>query len=243
MRAPMVASPLSADEGGYLAIARAWARGRVLYGDVWVDRPQGLLAVYRLVDWLSFGHPAGVRVLAMIAGCVLIVSTSIAVRSVAGPRAASIAALLTAVISACPMIEGYAANGELLTGAFVSSAIATALVAYRRNAGLGRWVVAGVLAGASLTLKQSGFDGLVAIGGFLILGTLSAATRRLSFKRLLAFAGGVAIPIGALLVHAAITGWERWWWAIYAYRMRTQSLWAAADWANLERTPSSPYRS
>ena len=39
--------PLSVDEGGYAAVARFWASGSHLYRDVWVDRPQGLLLLYR----------------------------------------------------------------------------------------------------------------------------------------------------------------------------------------------------
>jgi len=236
MRAPMVARPLSADEGGYLAIARAWAQGRALYADAWVDRPQGLLVLYRLVDWISGGNPAGVRVMGLLAGCVMIVATSIAVNAVAGQRAAAIAAVLTGLISACPVIEGYAANGELLTGALVTASIATALVANRGGARMGDWLVAGVLAGASLTLKQSGFEAIVAFAGFLIVRAITKATRRDAVRRLVAFAVGSTIPIGGLLIHAAIIGWDRWWWAIYAYRAQTQSLWASADWGNLQRT-------
>ena len=42
MRARYIGPPFLADEGGYLAIARAWGRGATLYRDVFVDRPQGL---------------------------------------------------------------------------------------------------------------------------------------------------------------------------------------------------------
>ena len=48
-------APLTVDEGGYLAVARAWGRGSHLYDDVWVDRPQGLLVLYRSLG----GVPAG----------------------------------------------------------------------------------------------------------------------------------------------------------------------------------------
>ena len=34
IRAPMLGTPITSDEGGYLAIARAWAHGKVLYHDV-----------------------------------------------------------------------------------------------------------------------------------------------------------------------------------------------------------------
>ena len=44
---PFLTTPLSVDEGGYGYVARWWASGADLYGDVWVDRPQGLLLLYR----------------------------------------------------------------------------------------------------------------------------------------------------------------------------------------------------
>ena len=44
---PFLSTPLSVDEGGYGYVAHWWARGADLYGDVWVDRPQGLLLLYR----------------------------------------------------------------------------------------------------------------------------------------------------------------------------------------------------
>ena len=39
MRARFFFSPMTTDEGGYLAVARAWFHGADLYGKVWVDRP------------------------------------------------------------------------------------------------------------------------------------------------------------------------------------------------------------
>ena len=47
LRLPFLDAPLTADEGGYAEIARLWAHGGSLYGSVWVDRPQGLIVVFR----------------------------------------------------------------------------------------------------------------------------------------------------------------------------------------------------
>jgi hypothetical protein len=65
LRLRFVFTPLSADEGGFVAIARSWARGATLYRDVWVDRPQGLLALFRLWDMVSLHNEQSVRVMAM----------------------------------------------------------------------------------------------------------------------------------------------------------------------------------
>jgi hypothetical protein len=237
IRLPMVSSPLGPDEGGYLSVARGWATGATLYRDVWVDRPQGLLVLFRAWDWLSGGGASSVRVMAILFGIVLVVATGIAVRAIAGEIAGRCAAMLCAVVTSTPVLEGYAANGELLSGAIAASAIAAAAVGARGAHRLRWWVVVGILAGIAISLKQSGFDGLLVVGVWLLL-TLAGdrARRRLMWRRLLATAAGVLIPIGALLVHAAATGWARWWWAVIAYRLHTQSAMASGDWGNLERT-------
>src|SRR6185436_11027682 len=61
LRIRFITTPLSADEGGYLAVARAWASGKSLYTDAWVDRPQGLLVLYRVLDALTGGSPTAIR--------------------------------------------------------------------------------------------------------------------------------------------------------------------------------------
>ena len=58
MRARFFFSPMTTDEGGYLAVARAWFHGADLYGKVWVDRPQGLLVVYGVLDRVASATPS-----------------------------------------------------------------------------------------------------------------------------------------------------------------------------------------
>ena len=67
MRLRFIFAPITSDEGGILAIARAWNRGATLYKDVWADRPQGLFIVYRFFVMIGLGNPAGVRILALVA--------------------------------------------------------------------------------------------------------------------------------------------------------------------------------
>ena len=47
---------------------------------------------------------------------------------------------------------------------------------------------------------------------------------------------GLATVIGLLMVHGALTGWSRWWTAVAAYRLRTQSAFASAEWLDLAST-------
>ena len=237
VRLPMLSSPVSVDEGGYLAIARGWAHGQVLYRDVFVDRPQGLLALFRVWDWLSGGNTRSIHLMAMLFGIVLVVSTAVVVREVAGDTAARLAAMVCAVVSAAPMLEGFAANTELLSGALSAAGLAVGVVGWSKRRPLRWFFTAGLCSGLALSLKQSGFDGLAALLGWLLLvavfGTRARAT---ALKAIAAAIAGLTAVLTVLVVHGALTGWSRWWAAVAGYRLRTQSAFASADWHNLAAT-------
>ena len=237
MRARMLSTPLTADEGGYLAIARAWGHGRVLYRDVWVDRPQGLLLIYRLWDRVFGGGNVSVHLMAVVFGGVLVVSTAIVVREVAGQRAARATAIVCGVVSACPVLEAYIPNGEILSGALAAAGMAVCLVGLSRAHPL-RWCyAAGVLAGAALSVKQSGFDGFLALlVTFGLVGAVMPQTRRRLATAAGALTAGVASVMGALMIHAALTGWWRWWFAVAGYRSQTLSVLNNPSWARLRDT-------
>ncbi len=126
LRLHFLSVPLNTDEGGFAAIARMWRQGYLLYGDVaWVDRPQGLLVLFRLAG-LDGGDEA-FRVLAMLAALLTLVAVAAAAWAVAGRAAAVAAAGLYAVLSPAPHLEGFTANGELLSGSLAAAAVACAL--------------------------------------------------------------------------------------------------------------------
>ena len=207
-----------------LAITRAWAHGRVLYRDVFVDRPQGLLVLFRVWDWLSGGSTASIRVMAMLFGALLVVSTGVIVRALVGESAARWAVVICAVVSSAPVLEGYAANGELLSGAVSAAGLAVGVVALSRQHPFRWFFASGVLAGIALSLKQSGFDGSLALAMGLALGVLFCASeRQTAFKAMGALAAGITTIVAALLLHGALTGWSRWWAAVVGYRFHTQT--------------------
>ncbi len=71
VRLPLVGLPLDPDEGGYGYIARRWAAGERLYSpQAWVDRPQGLLVLFRAVTSVSYSA-AAIRVAAVLVAVVL----------------------------------------------------------------------------------------------------------------------------------------------------------------------------
>lgn len=237
MRLRMFWSPVSVDEGGYLAIARAWAHGDVLYRDVWVDRPQGLLVLFRVWDWLSGGSTASIRIMAMLFGVLLVVSTATIVRELVGSAAARWTAIVCGVVSSSPVLEAHAANGELLSGAVSAAGLALAVLALSKQRPLRWFFASGVLAGLALSLKQSGFDGLLAIAMWLLAcAVFLPHSRRASVRYLGALIAGLCCVLAALMIHGALTGWSRWWTAVAGYRLRYGSAFAAANWGNLAQT-------
>ncbi|MGZ4738900.1 MAG: hypothetical protein ACXVLM_06665, partial [Ilumatobacteraceae bacterium] len=94
LRARFLTTPLTSDEGGYLAVARAWASGQRLYTDAWVDRPQGLLVLFRFWDDVTGGSGPAIRIMAIVFGGIAVAAVAYAAFALAGPRAAVVAGFL-----------------------------------------------------------------------------------------------------------------------------------------------------
>jgi hypothetical protein len=129
LRLRFLVTPLTSDEGGILAIARAWAHGRDLYVDVFLDRPQLLPLTFRILDAFTGGSTVAVRSMAMVFGVLAVVSSAEVARRIVSPRAGVVAAVFAGVTSSAPAIEGFTACGELLGGSLSASAVAIASAA------------------------------------------------------------------------------------------------------------------
>lgn len=237
LRLRFVFTPITSDEGGYLAVARAWANGGRLYRDAWVDRPQGLLALYRLWSSLGGGNPVGVRVLAIVAGAVAVLACASIARQLFGEVAGLLAGLFVAVLTAAPTLEGFIANGELLSGAVGASSLAVAL---RGIVGSIRpWVLfgAGILGGLAFSLKQSGADGFVtALVCVAALAAVDPRRRPRAVRGLAALGTGFAAVLAALMLHGASVGWSDFWYANVGYRLSQRSGLVNADWERFATT-------
>jgi hypothetical protein len=220
LRAPFLHTPLTADEGGYAEIARLWAHGAALYSGVWVDRPQGLLLAFRGPLAAGATSVVDLRLLAAAAGAALALLVLLVGSRLLGRRAALAAALLASAAGASPYIEGFTFSGELLAAVAAAGAIA-ALVVHERARTAWLLVLAGLLAGAALMVKQSGFDALGA-------GVVTLACQR-SFWRLGVFTGAAAAPLVAGFVAAGNR--EAWFGAVVQYGLRAApslEAWLAA---------------
>src|SRR5437764_847976 len=67
IRIPFMWAGIGPDEGGYAFIAHQWSHGAALYEGVWVDRPQGLLLLYRAITDVAY-HAWAIRAAAALAG-------------------------------------------------------------------------------------------------------------------------------------------------------------------------------
>jgi 4-amino-4-deoxy-L-arabinose transferase-like glycosyltransferase len=224
LRARFLTAPLTVDEGGYLAVARAWGRGSHLYDEVWVDRPQGLLVLYRSLHAVGIGTPLGVRLAGLVACIVAALACGHIAARLVGERARLVTGLVVAVVASLPHIEGHTANAELLSASLGAASLALCLEACHRAIGRSRWLLAaGVVGGAALTVKQSAFDALGAAFVAVVLVGLAGTTRRQRVRAGGLLAMGAALPIGLCAVHGALTGWQRWWYAVAGYRLSQRS--------------------
>jgi 4-amino-4-deoxy-L-arabinose transferase-like glycosyltransferase len=228
LRVPFLFTGLSTDEGGYAYVAREWARGELLYSSgAWLDRPQGLLLAYRMLLFLN-GSGWSIRLGVILAGVVITLSLYALGGLLVSRRAGLIAAWLYAVVGIAPHLEGMTFNGELLASIPSTTAIVLIVSWRRREASL--WLLAGggLLAGVALTMKQSGIDGI-------LVGLVVAA---FSGRALLAFAGGVIVPLIASVAHGLAVGFDAYWTALVGYQLSAlggDGSNASTRWADLGR--------
>lgn len=234
LRARFLTTPLTADEGGALVVARVWARGGDPYLDAWVDRPQGVLLLYRWWDALGIAEPGASRVLAMVAGAGLVVGVAWIARFAAGATAGATAAVIAAVVSTAPSIEGFIVNGELLVAGFSAPALAIVVGVARDRLPVWSLLGAGVLAGAAMSMKQSGYDA-AATAVIWIVGMVVA--RRMTVRRAVALATpiglGVALVVVPLLIHGATIDWDEYRYAMWGFRLDSRSALRNAEWISL----------
>jgi hypothetical protein len=233
MRVRFVWTPMTSDEGGFLAIARAWDRGATLYDDVWVDRPQGLILLFRILHVVGLGTPEGVRILAIAACIVGAIACGLVADVLFGRRAAWITALAVGALTSVPQYEGFLANGELLSGAIGAAGLALVLRAtWTRSAPA--WVelfCGGLVAGTAFTVKQSGFDAFAcAVAAVAWCAVRRPWTRCQRVLVLPTLVGGFSVPVLAMMVHGALTGWDRYWYAVFGYRSSRRSAMRDANW-------------
>ena len=209
IRAPFFDVPMITDEGGYAYVAHFWTGEYQLYRDIPFDRPQGIFFIYELIFWLVGSGVESLRLAAAVynAGTALVLL--LLVRRVFDSGTAWMSALLFAVLSASPSIEGFTANAELFASLPLTAA---ALLTWRR-----RWAWAGFLSGVAFLIKPIGLSGLIfAVGWALVL--------RASWRSILWAVLGFSLGPLFMLVHGYLIGWPYFWRAVVERKLITDTV-------------------
>jgi 4-amino-4-deoxy-L-arabinose transferase-like glycosyltransferase len=217
-------TPLTADEGGYAQIARLWDSGVGLYGGAWVDRPQGLLLVYRGLLELGGGSTESLRIVAAAVSMLMVVATVVVAVRICGTLDAIAAGLLLATFAASPFIEAFTLSGELLA-AFPAVLSLLAFTVYLQRRRVAWLAVAGLLTGCAVMIKQSAFDAGLAAVAFLLL------TER---KRAFSVSIFVLMALVPVAIAASAAPTHDWWNAVVAYRAEGDSLLTGSPLHRLE---------
>lgn len=217
--APYAGRMLSPDEGGLLLLASQWSPGGSLYGDYFVDRPPGLIALFRLADLLG-GSAWSVRALGVAA-----VVASVLLAGLLG-RAARVSptlpALTAALLVVSPLFGGTVVNGELLGLPFLLGGCAAVITAARAERWLPWAALGGVLGAAGVLVKQSLLD------VFVLAVVLLLARRR--YGALAVVAGAAAATLAAAVGAAALRGTAPGdlWEAVVVFRQQAAAVIAAS---------------
>ena len=226
VRLLLLALPLSSDEAGFLLVARQWSPGRSLYGDYWVDRPPGLVALFALA-----GGPVRLRLLGAFAAVLSVVLAAVLARTVAPARRwapASTAVLVAALVSS-RLLDVTLVNGEVLALPFLLAGLVCALRAALAPRGHLGWALASGAAGAgALSIKQNLADVAVVVACLVVV----LAVRRLGRPAVVLALGALA---GAALTTAVVLGlaWAKGtspgalWDAVVLFRMRAADVLSA----------------
>src|SRR5262245_3818697 len=224
VRLPFWKAPLTADEGGYAEVARLWSQGATLYRGAWVDRPQGLVVVFRALHLVG-GSPLAMRAAAAVVAALVVAATMLVTLRLARGRITAVTAgLLAATVGGSPFIESFTLSGELLASlpAVLSLLCFCGYLegrerAFRHNRLLLSLAGAGLLTGIAVMIKQSAFDAGLAAVVYLLW-----TERRRGL-------GPAGVLIGAALVPVAIAAASAarlsdWLYAVVGYRFDGDSL-------------------
>jgi hypothetical protein len=222
VRLPLVGAPGSTDEIGYLLVARhLHAGGPFLYGDIWVDRPPLLVALFRVA--VALGGLPGVRVLGLLAAAGLVAAACDLGRSLGGSRGCWWAGTTALALQASPLLAAPEVDGELLGLPLVLLACAVGVRALSgpRRPSLAPVLAAGVLGGCAVLVKQDLADALVLL---VVVVLVRMGYREVTAQRGLAvlatLTAGTALP---LLLAVGTSSWwgggpSRLWSDVVAFR-------------------------
>ncbi len=190
------------DEGGAAAAAKALLNGRVLYSQIWSNKPPLHLWTVAVDVGLFRGSEAGLHAITLLSGALTLAAVAYVARPVLGRGRALAALLVVAVLLGAPLFDAELALPESFV--IAPAAWAGALV-LRRVAGVAgapsRWWAAGagLLVGIAIAYQQT------AIADASALLLILLVSPRISARERLLFTASAATVTAAWLIPALIT--------------------------------------
>jgi len=160
--------PFQMDEGVYAYIGWGMLDGLVPYKDVFDHKPPGIYLLYSLVFLLSEPTALNIKVFATIYTLGTVLAVFLVARKVAGEKTGLLAALLFAIFSCGPKIEGGGSNTEIFMILPYTLAVHSLLKAIEK----GRrrdYLLTGLWTGVACTIKQVAAVNLLWVGAYLIV--------------------------------------------------------------------------
>jgi len=205
LRAPSFLEPhWYTDEASYVSVARGLLRGKVLYTQIWNNKPPLQSWTVALVVRLFGSSEAALHLLTFVAGGLAVAAVAWAAWHLLTSRRAAVAAIVAAALLGLPILDAELAIPESLLIAPLSWAGAILLVNLdpRSQRPLRRvelWPVAvGALTAAAIAYQQTA---LAETGAFALAMLLS---RRARLRDLAAFLGVVVAITGAWVAVAVL---------------------------------------
>jgi 4-amino-4-deoxy-L-arabinose transferase-like glycosyltransferase len=190
------------DEAGYVTTARALLQGKVLYSQIWTNKPPLQIWTVPAVIKLVGTSEAALHVLTFLTGLLTLLAVAYTADRLLGRRRAVVALVLAAVMLGTPLLDAELILPESLL--IAPMAWAGALLLTRVTApDTRRWplwpLAVGALAAAGIAYQQTALADTCAFG--LILATAGRA----SWRRVAMYAATVAGLTAAWLIPALVT--------------------------------------
>jgi hypothetical protein len=118
-----------------------------------------------------------------------------------------------------------------LAGGLAAVGVAAACAYLFRGRSLAWLFTAGVLGGCAISLKQSGFDGFLAVMVCIVVGGFTRERPwRQVWRECVVCGAGLASVLAVLVIDGAVIGFRRWWYAVAGYRLSGINASSRADW-------------
>jgi hypothetical protein len=199
VRLPFLSLPLERDEGEYAYVAWRQGFGELPYRD-WVDqKPPGIFWIYRAALCLPLAPAAAIHLAGLLWSAGSAIALWLVARRLTDPFWALLAAVLFALLSADPYLQGTAANTEI----FMVLPLTLSLLAFFRAADSDPWPVAWMVLCGALSATGTVFKQVCAPNWLFLAAAFpfftSATNRRAATLRFAAWSAAGACAVWGLI--------------------------------------------